>query len=196
MFPVCRQSGIGLDSKQTASLPLCVLHTAEQLVVGVLDGAVVVVGEVWQRRPVLAQCVVAGVGVVMVVTVRNIWNGIFRVDGAAGGEGDSRCVVLLFLLPAAVEQQQSQQQDHQNDKHNDAGDGPPRLPLSRIKTTHDAPRLLEGVLLAVVASVFTHTVSSKSVTEEVGWTGTGLSTELAETSRITRFGAVDSRPAR
>lgn len=37
-----------------------------------LDGAVVVVGEVWQRRPVLAQCVVAGVGVVMVVTVRNI----------------------------------------------------------------------------------------------------------------------------
>lgn len=73
------------------------------------------------------------------------WNGIFRVDGAAGGEGDSRCVVLLFLLPAAVEQQQSQQQDHQNDKHNDAGDGPPRLPLSRIKTTHDAPRLLEGV---------------------------------------------------
>lgn len=73
------------------------------------------------------------------------WNGIFRVDGAAGGEGDSRGVVLLFLLPAAVEQQQSQQQDHQNDKHNDAGDGPPRLPLSRIKTTHDAPRLLKGI---------------------------------------------------
>lgn len=37
-----------------------------------LDGAVVVVGEVRQRRPVLAQCVVAGVGVVVVVTVRNI----------------------------------------------------------------------------------------------------------------------------
>lgn len=31
-----------------------------------------VVGEVWQRGPVLAQCVVAGVGVVVVVTVRNI----------------------------------------------------------------------------------------------------------------------------
>lgn len=42
-------------------------------------------------------------------------------------------------------------------------------------------------MLAVVASVFTHTVSSKSVTDEVGWTGTGLSTELAETSRITRW---------
>lgn len=37
-----------------------------------LDGAVVVIGEVRQRRPVLAQCVVAGVGVVVVVTVRNI----------------------------------------------------------------------------------------------------------------------------
>lgn len=37
-----------------------------------LDGAVVVVGQVGQRRSVLAQSVVAGVGVVVVVTVRNI----------------------------------------------------------------------------------------------------------------------------
>lgn len=37
-----------------------------------LDDAIMVVGQVWQRRPVLAQCVVAGVGVVVVVTVRNI----------------------------------------------------------------------------------------------------------------------------
>lgn len=37
-----------------------------------LNGAVVVVGEVRQRGPVLAQCVVAGVGVVVVVAVRNI----------------------------------------------------------------------------------------------------------------------------
>lgn len=37
-----------------------------------LDDAVVVVGEVRQRRPVLAQRVVAGVGVVVMVTVRNL----------------------------------------------------------------------------------------------------------------------------
>lgn len=37
-----------------------------------LDDAIMVVGQVWQWRPVLAQCVVAGVGVVVVVTVRNI----------------------------------------------------------------------------------------------------------------------------
>lgn len=112
VFPVRRQSGVALNPEQAAPLPLHVFHTAEQLVVGVLDGAVVVVGEVWQWRPVLAQCVVAGVGVVVVVTVRNIWNGVLRVDRAAGGERDSGRVVLLVLLPAAVEQQQSQQQHH------------------------------------------------------------------------------------
>lgn len=37
-----------------------------------LDDAAVVVGEVRQRRLVLVQRVVAGVGVVMVVTVRNV----------------------------------------------------------------------------------------------------------------------------
>lgn len=61
MFPVCRKSGVALDPKQAPPLPLHVFHTAEQLVIGVLDGAVVVVGEVRQWRPVLAQRVVAGV---------------------------------------------------------------------------------------------------------------------------------------
>lgn len=107
MFPVCRQGGVALNPKQAAPLPLHVFHAAEQLVIGVLDGAVVVVGEVWQRRPVLAQRVVAGVGVVVVVTVRNIWYSVFRVDCAAGGEGHGWRVVLFVLLPAAVEQQQS-----------------------------------------------------------------------------------------
>lgn len=37
MFPVCGQRGVALNSKETSSLPLHVLHTAEQLVVGVLD---------------------------------------------------------------------------------------------------------------------------------------------------------------
>lgn len=97
MFPVRGQGGVGLGSEQTASLPRCVFHAAEQLVVGVLwtsrsrtsyftfsscqtskreephlDDAAVVVGEVWQRRLVLVQRVVAGVGVVMMVTVRNV----------------------------------------------------------------------------------------------------------------------------
>lgn len=109
VFPVCRQSGVALNPKQAPPLPLHVFHAAEQLVIGVLDGAVMVVGEVWQWRPVLAQCVIAGVGVVVVVTVRNIWNGVFRVDCASGGEGHGRRVVLFVLLPAAVKQQQSQQ---------------------------------------------------------------------------------------
>lgn len=77
MFPVCRQSRVAFDPKQAPPLPLHVFHTAEQLVVGVLDGAVVVVGEVRQWRPVLTQRVVTWVGVVMVVTVRNIWDGVF-----------------------------------------------------------------------------------------------------------------------
>lgn len=124
VFPVCRQSCVALNPKQTPPLPLHVFQTAEQPVIGVLDGAVVVVGEVRQRRPVLAQCVVAGVGVVVVVAVWNIWNSVFRVDSAAGGEGDSGRV-LLVLLPATVEQQQSEQQDHQDDEHNDATNGPP-----------------------------------------------------------------------
>lgn len=115
VFPICRQSRVALNPKQAPSLSLHVFHTAEQLVIGVLDGAIVVVGQVRQWRPVLAQCVVAGVGVVVVVTVRNIWDSIFRIDRAAGGKGDSWCVVLLVLLPAAVEQQESQQQDHQDD---------------------------------------------------------------------------------
>lgn len=100
MFPVCRQRGIALHAKQAPPLPLHVLHAAEQLVVCVLcvtgrdaisaqdarrlpcpppppgdahlNGAVVVVGQVRQRRPVLAQRVVAGVGIVMVVAVRQI----------------------------------------------------------------------------------------------------------------------------
>lgn len=87
----------------------------------------------------MAQCVVARVGVVVVVTVRNIWNGVFRVDCASGGEGYTRRVVLLFLLPAAVEQQQSKQQDHQDDEHDDAANGSPRLPLTRRKRNHNTP---------------------------------------------------------
>lgn len=97
VFPVRRQSGVGLDAEQAPPLPRGVF--AEQLVVGVLrvrkslsfhserrrsaggrgggtgphlDDAVVVVGEVRQRGPALAQRVVAGVGVVVVVAVRNL----------------------------------------------------------------------------------------------------------------------------
>lgn len=176
VFPVCGKRGVALNPKQATPLPLHVLHAAEQLVVCVLDGAVMVVGEVRQWRPVLAQCVVAGVGVVVVVTVRNIWDGVFRVDCAAGGEGDGRRVVLLVLLPAAVEQQQSQQQHHQDDEHDDAADGPPRLPLAGGEGNHDAPRPLGRVLFAVISPVFAHTVASKPVTHEVGWTRAGLST--------------------
>lgn len=50
--------------------------------------AVVVIGEVRQRRPVLAQCVVAGVGVVVVITVRNIC----RPDN------NTSCLLLLNYL--------------------------------------------------------------------------------------------------
>lgn len=40
-------------------------------------------------------------------------------------------------------------------------------------------------LFAVISSTFTHTVSSKSVTDEVGRTGAGLSAERTEASRTT-----------
>lgn len=73
------------------------------------------------------------------------WDGVFRIDRAAGGEGDSWCVVLLVLLPAAVEQQESQQQDHQDDEHNDATNGPPWLPLTGGKRNHYTAWLLRGV---------------------------------------------------
>lgn len=154
-----------------------------------------VVGEVRQRRPVLAQRVVAGVGVVVVVTVRNIWDGVLGVDGAAGGEGDGRRVALLVLLLAAVKQQQSEQQHHQDDEHNDAADGPPRLPLTGREGDHDAARLLRRVLFALVSSALTHTVSGKSVADEAGRTGAGLSAERAKTSWTAGYGAVSRGPA-
>ncbi len=40
-------------------------------------------------------------------------------------------------------------------------------------------------LFTVIPSTFTHTVPSKSVTDEAGWTGAGLSTEWAEASWTT-----------
>lgn len=76
---------------------------------------------------------------------RLTWNGVLRVDAAAGGEGDGGRVVLLLLLPPPVEQQQGQQQDHQEDQHHNAADGPPGLLLARGQRNHDAAHLLRGV---------------------------------------------------
>lgn len=61
MFPAWRKSCIRVSRKQTSPLSLHVLQTAKQLVVGVLDGSVLVVGQVWQWRSVLRQRVVTRV---------------------------------------------------------------------------------------------------------------------------------------
>lgn len=57
------------SEKNTKNITL--LHQLNKSVIH-LDGVVVVVRDVWQWGPVLAQCVVTGIGVVVVVTVRNI----------------------------------------------------------------------------------------------------------------------------
>lgn len=73
------------------------------------------------------------------------WHSVFRVDSAAGGEGDGRRVVLFVLLPPAVEEQQHQQQHHQDDQHHDAPDGSPGLLLTGRQGNHDAARPLGRV---------------------------------------------------
>lgn len=136
-FPVCTQSVAVPQPERPVALPLTVFHAAEQLVIGVLDAVLMVVGQMWQWWLVFSQRVVARVGVVLVVTMWNIWDSVLRVDGASCGEGHIRSVLVLLFLTVAVEQQQGQQQDHQQNQHHDAHYGSPGLPLTGGQGDHD-----------------------------------------------------------